>query len=103
MVADARSEHLSRLLGGWLHEDFDLEFDTAEAAVSAALRDAPAEVLALALEDLVVRRPRPESEGAARAFSNAFCSYHPPGDGLTYNAWLDHLEELVRDRLADSA
>ena len=88
---------LHQLLGAWLHQGFDLDYTTAEEALRASIADASAERLRTALTELRSHRPASTNEEATRAFVNDLCSYHPPGDGLTYVAWLDHVEDAVRD------
>ena len=85
-----------QLLGAWLHQDFDLDFPSAEEALRASIADASVERLRTVLVELEAHRPPRSDEEATRAFANDLCDYHPPGDGLTYVAWLDHVETAVR-------
>jgi len=84
-----------RLLGAWLHQDFDLDYPSAEEALRASIADASVERLRTVLLELGTHRPPRSDEEATRAFVNDLCDYHPPGDGLTYVAWLDHVETAV--------
>ena len=82
---------LLQLLGGYLHQGFDLDRATAADAVESAVVDlnrdqrttAAAEIGGL-LED------HPDEPSLAAAL-NRICSYHPPGDGLSYREWLGQL------------
>ena len=95
--ANEACPELSQLLGAWLHQDFDLDYPTADDALQASIADATSERLGNALVELTSHRPSRADEEATRRFVNDLCWYHPPGDGLTYVAWLDHVDALVRE------
>jgi hypothetical protein len=90
-----RCPALVQLLGGVLHQDFDLEYPSAEAALADAVGSASLAQLRDAAVELRRHRPSRDDEVASRAFANDLCDYHPLGDGLTYGAWLDHLQDVL--------
>jgi len=99
-VAERASEacpETRQLLGAWLHQDFDLEYPSAEKALRASIADASLERLRTVLLELSIHRPPRSDEEATRAFVNDLCDYHPPGNGLTYVAWLDQVEAIVSE------
>jgi hypothetical protein len=98
-TANERCPELFQLLGGWLHQDFDLEYQSAEEALAAAIADASLDRLRGALDELRRSRPSDRDEEATREFANELCWYHPPGDGLTYVEWLDHVEVALGNAL----
>lgn len=98
--ASEQCPELFQILGAWLHQDWDLDHSTAEDALQASVSDVSMERLRAALSELEGHRPAPADEEATRRFVNALCEYHPPGDGLTYVAWLDHVELLLREAVA---
>ena len=86
---------LFQLLGAYLHQDWLIDYATAEEALQTAIAEASEARITAASEELRRQRPQPEDEPASRLFVNALCDYHPPGDGLTYSAWLDHVQRLL--------
>ena len=90
-----RFPDLSQLLGCYLHQDWKLEFPTADAALAAALQESSSDRKAAALAEL--HDSAPADEAAARSLVNGLCDYHPPDDGRSYLAWLRLLEEQLAD------
>ena len=93
-VAD-RCTNLNRVLGAYLHQDFDLDFASAEEALSAAVAGQDQAQVRAAASELRTCRPSRDDEEASCAFTNKLCSYHPPADGLTYAGWLDHVQLVL--------
>ena len=60
-----------------------------------AIADAERRALAAAAEELRSERPPHDSEAETQRFVNELCDYHPPGDGFTYVAWLDHVQAVL--------
>ena len=89
--------HRRQLLGAWLHQDFDLDYPSAEEALQASIADASVERLRTVLLDSAPTDHLDRTKSATRAFVNDLCDYHPPAEGLTYVAWLDHVESAVRE------
>lgn len=86
---------LFQILGPYLHQDWALEYESAEGALTEALAETPGPSHATALRELREHRPDRDDEVATREFVNLLCSYHPPGDGLSYVCWLDRVELLL--------
>jgi hypothetical protein len=87
--------NLFQVLGAYLHQDWDLEYGDAEAALVAAITGQGREQVAAAADELRTHRPPRDDESASCRFTNGLCSYHPPGDGLSYSAWLDHVQHML--------
>lgn len=83
------------MLGAYLHRDFDLEYRTAEDAFNNSVAEAGPERLTRAAAELRMHRPPHDDEEATRRLVNDLCDYHPPGDGLPYVAWLDHVQAVL--------
>jgi hypothetical protein len=90
--------NLFQVLGGYLHQDFDLDHGRADDALLAAVAGQPPEQVAAAAAELAAHRPSADDEGASRRFNNELCSYHPPGDGLSYSEWLDRVQRVLAGR-----
>lgn len=99
-VAMTRFEQL-RQLGAYLHQDWDVVYGGAWDAVRAFKRDASDHDLRAATAQAEELRAAGLDEEQLRrvVVDELGVEYWPPGDGLTFQAWLD---ELVRV-LADSA
>ena len=99
MAASARETcpELHQVLGAYLHQDFDLDCETAEDALSYSVGESRRERLTRAAAELRTYRPPSDDEEATRRFANELCDYHPPGDGLTYVSWLDHVQAVLND------
>jgi hypothetical protein len=87
--------NLAQVLGSYLHQDWDLDHTSADDALLAAIAGQPPRQVAAAASELLAHRPPADDEAASRRFSNELCSYHPPGDGLTYSAWLDRVQHIL--------
>jgi CdiI immunity protein len=85
------------MLGAYLHQDWARDYATAEYALNESVADASRERLTSAAAELQTHRPPRDDEEATRRFLNALCDYHPPGDGFTYVAWLDHVQAVLDD------
>ena len=99
LVADADSTYpaLFQLFAGYLNEDWRAEYDTAAAALTAYVDEAPpqavAEAAAEARRILALELPEESLEELLR--EGLHCAYLPGADGLTTSQWL----AAVRDRL----
>ena len=100
VVATARNAcpELFQMLGAYLHQDFALDYESAEDALRSSVADAGRERLMRAAAELQAHRPPTEDGEATRRFVNELCDYHPPGDGLTYVSWLDHVQRVLAGR-----
>jgi len=88
------------MLGAYLHQDFDLDYETAEDALNNSVTDAGRERLTRAAAELHAHRRARDDEEATRCFVNELCDYQPPGDDLTYVAWLDHVQAVLKEAIS---
>ncbi|MGH3476384.1 MAG: contact-dependent growth inhibition system immunity protein [Acidimicrobiales bacterium] len=86
---------LHQMLGAFLHQDFDLEYRTAENALIDSVVQAAPGRLARAATELRAHRPPRDDEETTRRFVGELCDYHPQGDGLTHVAWVDHVQAVL--------
>jgi hypothetical protein len=86
---------LFQFLGGYLHQDFDLDGGTADDAVRQAIASTPAEARAAVAAQIDSLMTAHSDERSLEVAVNELCSYHPPGDGLTYRAWLRQVRACV--------
>lgn len=88
----------SRLLGGYYHQDWDLDDpdpDTAVGRFLAASAPGTAGELIAELDRLRARLGPLGDEAALGALYGMGCEFYPPGSGLTVDAWLAHLQQLA--------
>ena len=90
-----RCPNLFQVLGAYLHQDFDLEYPTAEDALAAAVAGQGWAHVRAAASELRSHRPPQHDEAASAQFVNELCSYHPPSVGLSYTRWLDHVQHVL--------
>ena len=90
--------NLFQVLGAYLHQDWVLDHANADGAVLSAIAGQESNQVAAAASELAAHRPSADDEDATRRFTNALCSYHPPGDGLSYSAWLDRVQRVLDGR-----
>lgn len=89
---------LGQFFGGYLHEDWPVEYPGAWAAVQAYVSETTLESRAAAKEELSTLLYNSDSEEQLRAaVERVLLSYYPPGDGMTYRAWLEKVERYLRD------
>lgn len=88
---------LDQLLGAYLHQDYDVEYPDAWAAVDASIREHSPKVRAAARQELLGILEREDTEdGLSRAVSKLGVAYSPPADGYTYRAWLHEVDQRIR-------
>jgi hypothetical protein len=85
---------MRQLFGGYLNEDWNLEFGTTDDAVSAYMRDkgpgAESDLKELARSILeFVGKYSSDEELTAALSKQLWCGYFPPGDGLSTRRWLE--------------
>ena len=91
MITNAQREALFQFFGGYFHEDFLMEFDSPEGAVSAFVRQRGPGVdlreLGRAITMFIDEHPNDdELEGAL--FKELGCYYLPRADGISPRAWM---------------
>lgn len=88
---------LVNLFGGYLHEDWNLEYPSVDAAIEDFMVTSGAEYVALAhaqLLDLLLEcRDEPFLQ---RKLDEYHCSYAPTRDGRTALEWLTKVEQQLR-------
>lgn len=100
MTAPSEQDHpvAGQLLGGYYHQDWDLEDpdpDTAVGRFLAASAPGTASALITDLERLRADLAPLDDEAALAALYGMGCEFYPPGSGLTVDAWLAHLQRLA--------
>jgi len=88
---------LQQFVGGYLHQDFDLEFKSPDEAVTAYGREFSAEAVAVVIAELdrILSSSISESEMYELWIKTLHASYDPAKDGLTYREWFAHVRDLL--------
>ena len=88
-----------RQLGAYLHQDWDLDYDGVWDAVRAFKADASADDLRAAIAQTEELRDAGLDEEQLRrtVVDELGVEYWPPGDDLTFQAWLDELVRVLAD------
>lgn len=86
----------SVLLGGYYHQDWDLDDPDPDTAVDRFLAANPpgtAAALRAELDRLrALLAPLHEDDRLA-VLAAMYCSFYPPGSGMTVDEWLAHLQQ----------
>ena len=80
--------NLLQFLGGHLHQDFDLDFESADEAIQQAIVGSSADCRHAVAREIDALLASHRDEDSLAAGVGELCDYHPPGDGLTYRQWL---------------
>jgi hypothetical protein len=96
VTADAteRFPHLFQVFGGYLHQDFDLEYASPDEALSAAgqeYHDVPAAVSEI---DRMLESGL-DDRHLTDAVERLTAGYSPELDGWQIRPWLDHAREIL--------
>lgn len=89
---------LDVLLGGYLHQDWDLDYATADEAVLAFARDAPTKVSRACTELarlILVINGMTGQEAMDFLMREFGLYYYPPVRGETYAEWLRRIQRLL--------
>ena len=94
---------LTQFLGGYLHEDWVDDYETADEAVFHFLSVARVEQVSAAKRELdAFMKLNLDDASLAEALSlDLGCSYYPPGDGLSCREWLSTVQALLTQHLAN--
>jgi hypothetical protein len=86
---------LNQLIGGWFHQDFDVEGETIEDVVAAyKAATSPEEVRGVKAE--IRRFVEQAGDNIDDRFEMLFHhDSNPPGWGLTTRAWLDRIHDAL--------
>lgn len=88
-------DELSQLFGGYLHQDFDLEHDSPDAAVRDYATSGPQDAVRAVRDiDALVAEGLPESRLREQVFKLG-CDYYFVADGYTAYGWLAHVRDLL--------
>jgi ABC-type protease/lipase transport system fused ATPase/permease subunit len=99
----ARREALGQLMGGYLHQDWDVYGGDVSDAVAAFLRDAPSRIAETADEiDELIATDMPSGE-LERRLEAWGCAYHAGDTDDDYRRWLMEIRDQLRTFLATSA
>jgi hypothetical protein len=88
--------NLDEFFGTYFHQDWNSDAASAREIVENYLREWPAEGVAAARTELEKLLSEVESESElGRCVQQLGCYYNPPGDGLTYRAWLEQVARVL--------
>jgi hypothetical protein len=93
-TAPEQYPHAFQFLGGYLHQDLDLDHGTEAAAIDAAVADHLHSGDLAAVKDDLLRLLELDAESLQTALG-ALCDYDPLGDGHTWRAWLESVVRRV--------
>lgn len=89
-------DNLERILGAWLHQDWQLDFDDWRSANRAGARAQPALQVQKAVSELEGLLATEMSETELSGLLERFgCEFDPTASGLTYRAWLTEVREVL--------
>jgi hypothetical protein len=83
------------LYANYFHEDWRLDDASADEVVKRYLRVTPPEEVGRLANELTGLLASHQSEEVLRAILGPFTTYDPAEDGLTVEAWTQHLLSLV--------
>ena len=96
-MTDDKYQHLRQLLGGYLHQDWNLEFRSPDDAIAAFKQREPQECVQATYRELQEVLPLIEGMHNPDEFlwQTLWCYYYPKADGLTVTAWLERVREML--------
>lgn len=88
---------LENLLGGYVNQDWDLDYSDVWEAVRAFIGDQPGSVVDEARSQLweLLNSNKSEEDLKRVLISEIGCGYWPPGDGLTFRTWLEGVAQYL--------
>ena len=90
---------LRQLFGCYLHQDWPLEYDTAEDAIRAFRADmssAPLDAECEELSEVIELLNRQAIDDPTRFLIELGCDYNTAADGLTVVAWLVRVRSILK-------
>jgi len=92
-------QHLRQLLGGYLHQDWRLDFSTPEEAIGAFKEKEPQECIEGVCRELeeVIPLIKETKEPEKFLWQVLWCYYNPQADGLTVADWLERVHKQLCD------
>jgi hypothetical protein len=95
-VLERQFPNLFQVLGGYLHQDFDLDYDSPDAALRAAATGQGYEQIGGAIREIdrLLAGPIGEDE-LMRLLERLTAGYSPELEGWGARDWLAHVRELL--------
>ena len=90
-----RCPSFAQMYSAYFHEDWRLDDASADEVVKRYLRVTPPEEVGRLANELTGLLASHQSEVLLRAILGPFTTYDPAEDGLTVEAWTQHLLRLV--------
>ena len=87
---------LSRILGGYLHQDWDIEGDTPDDALRLARREGDSTDLATAVQEIdALLATQLDETGLREIVERMTEGYSPSLDGWEIRPWLRHVRQIL--------
>lgn len=88
---------LIQMLGGYLHQDWTLQFESEEEAIQAMLNDSEAVRIAEGMRgiDELISGQYSEEEVEDFVYGRIGCYFDPQSIGLSYLSWLRRVREKM--------
>ncbi len=90
-----KTNSLSQTLACYFHQDWIEEFDNADAAIAALLKETPYEEIkaSVAELDFILTSEADEETLANISTDNIGCYFAPESEGYTYRKWFEHIKD----------
>lgn len=88
---------MTRVLGGYLYQGWNDEFDSDISALQAAAASEPSDLrqgVARTIDEFL-GKPATEAELKEVLIGRVGCYYNPEAEGLTYAQWLKRVREIL--------
>jgi hypothetical protein len=87
--ASERFPDLLQFFGGYLHQDWDMDYPDVDAAIDAAIVESPDRLVLVAHQlDELLAAVSTEDEAETAVNELTGWGYYPPGNGRTWRGWL---------------
>ena len=96
-MSDTNYPNLRQMLGGYLHQDWRIEFSSANGAINAFKNQEPQAIILKVCDELNRVIPSIQQMRNPEKFlrEELWCDYDPLGDGLTVVAWLQEVRKIL--------
>ena len=95
---NAPISELGQFFGGYLHQDWKMQYPDAWSAVTAYVAEAPLMSRMRARQELeVLLQTHTTEHELSGAVDRVHLNFYPPGAGTTYRAWLEKVEQYLRE------
>jgi hypothetical protein len=93
--------NLFQVLGGYLHQDFDLDFDSPEEALQAAATGQGSEQVGAAIRELdELLSSHADDDVLIQIVERLTTGYSPVLDGWQIRPWLEHTRAILEEGVA---